>query len=231
MRAIHLQIPQARRVLDFGCGTGWVLGEALVEGRPRRFGIDLSLDVLYSTRRYGILPVLADGLHLPFAGEVFDVVIGHVSMPYMNTWQALHEIFRVLAPGGSFFFTYHSFYYWRKRLLESIRTRNWKDITFMGYVAVNGILNPLGLPQTQVWWKPSDFETVNTAPGVFRAARAAGFDMIQTEHRIPRIFFVATGRKPNPQGSVLPAPQWAVYCGLSKSQAPEPVPRTRAHSA
>ena len=34
MRAITVRIPAAKRILDFGCGTGWFLTEAQVDGIP-----------------------------------------------------------------------------------------------------------------------------------------------------------------------------------------------------
>ncbi|MBV8068728.1 MAG: class I SAM-dependent methyltransferase [Acidobacteriaceae bacterium] len=230
MRSICLRIPAARRVLDFGCGSGWVVAEAEYESACQVFGIDCSLQALSSAKKRHIRLAAADGVQLPFADEAFDVVVGHVSMPYMNTRKALSEVFRVLAPGGSFFLTFHSFYYWRERLRSSVKARNWKDILFMGYVAANGFLNHHGLSQAQLWWRPSWFETVNTPRGVFRSARLAGFDMITTEDGTRRIFFAATGRKPNPSGGVvLPAPEWSIYCGLARRL--QPAARARSQSA
>ena len=82
------------------------------------------------------------------------------------------------------------------------------------YIAVNGVLNHLSLPQMQAWWNSRLFETVNTARGVHKAACQAGFTLVSTEHSVERIFFAGTARKPNPTGAVLPAPGWSIYCKL-----------------
>lgn len=224
MRAIQVAIPHSRRVLDFGCGTGWVLGEAEVSGNPFRVGLDLCFRSLQAARRYPAIHfVCGNGLHLPFADRSFDVITGHVSMPYMNTAQALRELNRVLAPGGSILLTFHNFHYLLDRMRSSVRTRNVKDLVYCTYMGLNGALNHFGLPQSQIWWRPAGFETVNTAGGVHRSCCQAGFNLVSVEYAVDRIFFAVTARKPDPEtGKVHPAPGWAVYSGL-RSSAREPV--------
>jgi SAM-dependent methyltransferase len=220
-----VRAPLARRILDFGCGVGWVLAEAQAEGEPLRFGVDLSLDALQG--RCGtqlradrenphIELVAGDGTRLPFADEAFDVVIGHVSLPYMDTRDGLREIYRVLAPGGSVVLTFHSFDYLRKRLWTSLRGLDWKGVIVCVYLTTNGLLSHFALPQMPVWWNRSRFETVNTPHGVCKAAEKEGFTLISAEHGAKRIFFVVTARKLNPKsGGVLPAPGWAAYSDLA----------------
>jgi SAM-dependent methyltransferase len=216
MRAIDLVLPVgARSVLDWGCGTGWVITETAPGESRLRLGIDRSIEALQQTKRHsGIHWVAADGLNLPLRNGSFDVVVGHVSAPYMNTDRGLAELYRVLSPGGSFFLTFHNFRYWRERLAGSLKRRNWKDVAYMAYVASNGWLNHFGFRQRQLWWRPEQFETVNTAMGVARAARAQGFEMVATELLADRIFFAATGRKPSPDKRVLAAPAWSAYASL-----------------
>src|SRR3954453_1225085 len=126
MRAVKVTIPPAaRRVLDLGCGTGWMLGESGSDNIPVRVGVDCSVDSLRDAKKYrGVYWVAGDGLNLPFRDRSFDVVIGHVSTPYMDTNSTMAEIYRVLEPGGSFFLTFHSFRYWRQRLAGSLRAFN-----------------------------------------------------------------------------------------------------------
>lgn len=219
MRSLSVRIPKAKSILDFGCGTGWFLAEAQVDGDPLRVGVDYSreslsgLNGIPKLRSGQVNPLYlasADGLHLPFPANSFDAVVGHVSMPYMNTRAALREVYRVLAPGGSFLLTFHSFHYLRKKLWESLLSGRWKDVVFMFYIAINGVLNHFNLPQTQVWWNSSRFETVNTQRGVYMAARRAGFIRISSEERPRRIFFHVTAQKPNEAGPVIPPPE-AIY--------------------
>ncbi len=217
-RAVDLHISKARRVLDFGCGTGWLIGELEAEGEPFRVGIDHSFASIQEAKQYrGIAFAVADGLLLPFANEIFDVVIGHVSMPYMNTAKALCEIYRVMTPGGTLFLTFHNVRYARQRLWASAKRLNWKDVLFSMYMTVNGLLNHFSLAQMEAWWTRSRFETVNTPRGIHRTASAAGFSLISTEHSVARIFFAATASKPNADtGAVLPQTAWSVYCRLSR---------------
>jgi SAM-dependent methyltransferase len=208
---LRLSIPNAPRVLDFGCGSGRVIAGSEVQGNPVLVGVDLSVDKLREGKSHGSLQlVAANGLSLPFASESFDVVIGHVSMPYMNTRRALEEIYRVLTPGGTLFLTFHCFRYCRQRALQSFRQRRWKDVFFMSYVALNGVLNHLALPQL-AWLKGRLFETVNTRRGVRRTAESGGFVSISPENGGKRIFFAVTASKPDPtSGVVLPHCGWSI---------------------
>ena len=45
----------------------------------------------------------ADGLHLPFLANSFDAVVGHVSMPYMNTRAAYLRFIACSLPVATFF--------------------------------------------------------------------------------------------------------------------------------
>jgi ubiquinone/menaquinone biosynthesis C-methylase UbiE len=214
---VFVSLRGAQRILDFGCGTGWVLGQAATEGNPLRVGLDLSLESLTraNAQNPNVRYVCANGLNLPFQNASFDMVIGHVSLPYMNTKRALREIYRVLRPGGSIFLTLHSPHYVKDRVLRSLSARRWRDVLFCAYMATNGILNHFSLPQFR--WPSGRLETVNTPTGVYRAARNEGFVMISIEHVAKRIFFAVTARKPNANaGAVLAAPGWSIYCPLRR---------------
>jgi SAM-dependent methyltransferase len=220
VNSIEIALPEARRVLDFGCGTGWVIGGARAASAPLRVGVDISKDALGEGKRLGepVHFVAGDGCRLPFAAEAFDVVVGHVSLPYMPTENALREIYRVLAPGGSFFFTVHSFQYIPWHLGEVFPHAPWgarlKTVLYLGYIALNGVLTHWGLPQLRFLWT-GRFETVHTAAGFCRAARRAGFVLLSAEREYRRIFFAVTGRKPDgAAGRVSAAPAWAIYRGL-----------------
>jgi len=196
------------------------LAEAQAEGNPLRFGVDYSVDAIHGrsggpqlrTDRttQNIKFVVADGLNLPFVDQAFDVVVGHVSMPYMNTRSAMQEIYRVLAPGGSVFLTFHSFHFVRRWCLDAMRRRALKELIRCAYITSNGLLNHFAFPQVQAWWNRRDFETVSTPEGVCLSAHNEGFVLIATEHAVGKIFFSLTARKPNREtAAVLPPPGWA----------------------
>jgi len=187
---------QHRRILDFGCGIGWVTATDARESVL--VGLDRShRRLLEGSRQFERATFVAgNGMTLPFRAGTFDAVLGHVSLPYMNTKTALSEIYRVLAQGGVCFLTLHSFAYVRTRFLDDFRRNRFKDILFLLYVTANGLLNHCGLPQLP--WFRGKFETFNTTAGVVRTARKAGFSAIQTEKQRGLIFFGLTGRKPGP---------------------------------
>ncbi len=218
MHSIFVSIPESRRVLDFGCGTGWVTSEAQTVNQPLKIGIDYSFQSLVAgkEKHQDINFIKADGLFLPFADAAFDVVIGHVSMPYMNTEKALREIYRVLAPGGSVLLTFHSFRYMKRRFALSTRKLNLKDTCFTLYMGLNGLLNHWSIPQIQTPWKPAIFETVSTPDGVCKTATKVGFNMVSAEYTKEHIFFAFSARKITSETqNVLPAPSWSSYIPLS----------------
>lgn len=88
--------------LDVGCGTGLHFEAIAATGR-RPVGVDLSFEQLRIAA--GRLPeiVEADGTRLPFADAVFPTVVStftHTDVPDFGL--VMHEISRVLLPGGTF---------------------------------------------------------------------------------------------------------------------------------
>jgi 2-polyprenyl-6-hydroxyphenyl methylase/3-demethylubiquinone-9 3-methyltransferase len=103
--------PEALRVLDVGCGGGFLSNRLAREGHAVT-GVDRSASSLHVARRYDatgrVAYSVADALALPFADGAFDVVaamdfLEHVEQPA----RVVAEAARVLAPGGLFFF--HTF--------------------------------------------------------------------------------------------------------------------------
>jgi len=102
-RVLSTLTPQTRW-LDLGCGqrllcNGLETVEKELSAHPF-VGVDLSLDNLRS-QRHTRYCVLADGNHLPFKAESFDLitanmVVEHLQLPDL----AFREMNRVLAPGG-----------------------------------------------------------------------------------------------------------------------------------
>lgn len=114
-------LERSHRVLEIGCGNlraGWRLIEYLDVGGYT--GVDVSPEILLSAQdvlvEYGLqdkLPRLwlVDGTKLPFlpAGH-FDVVHAHsvfTHTPLEVVTSYLHEVHRLVKPGGFFDFTYH----------------------------------------------------------------------------------------------------------------------------
>jgi SAM-dependent methyltransferase len=94
------------RVLDVGCGAGQTL-RLLAPGRSAlRVGLDNDLDVLALGCRLAaadgqeISFFRASGDRLPFRDGQFTHVICRVALNYMHQARVLHEMARVLRPGG-----------------------------------------------------------------------------------------------------------------------------------
>jgi SAM-dependent methyltransferase len=100
-------IPVGGRVVDLGCGDGFLLARLIERGHRAAdlVGIDLSADELRAARARA--PEVA-GLHaraqaLPLAGRSCAAVVSHLAFTLMPGLDAIaHELLRVLAAGGRF---------------------------------------------------------------------------------------------------------------------------------
>lgn len=91
-----------RQILDAGCGDCY-----FEETFPDRFvGVDIEPHRLQSAAQRGVRRLLVgDALQLPFADEQFDGVLAKDLIEHLHVEQAfrlLHEVRRVLRPGGVF---------------------------------------------------------------------------------------------------------------------------------
>lgn len=90
------------RILDLGTADGLMLQRLLdVLDTLLAVGVDLSSELLSVIESPAIQPALANGIHLPFVDQTFDLVVAtavieHVSAPL----EMLSECRRVLVPGG-----------------------------------------------------------------------------------------------------------------------------------
>ncbi|HEY8410265.1 MAG TPA: class I SAM-dependent methyltransferase [Pyrinomonadaceae bacterium] len=132
------------RLLEIGCGMGTDLLQ-FARGGARCTGIDLTPRSIEITRHHFALYdargafMIADGEHLPFASESFDVVYSNGVLHHTpDTAGAIREVHRVLRPGGTAkVMLYHrnSLNYWfeiilRRGLLagEFLRGRSAEEI-------------------------------------------------------------------------------------------------------
>jgi SAM-dependent methyltransferase len=92
-----------RHWLDAGSGTGGLLANLEVPGRPARIGVDVAAQGLgLARRRPGLRLALGSVEQLPFADSSFDLVTSIDVLCHRNVEEsrALSEAFRSLAPGG-----------------------------------------------------------------------------------------------------------------------------------
>ena len=98
--SIALPYATGARVLEAGCGTGMILKEVAPVAR-RAVGLDLSPGMLRKARARGLSVVHGSVTDLPFSDGEFDLcysfkVLAHVE----RIERALHEMARVVRPGG-----------------------------------------------------------------------------------------------------------------------------------
>lgn len=93
-------IQPGSRVLDVGCGPGYVGLAALARGADVAAS-DIAASMIDLARARGLDAVQADAEHLPFPGSSFDAVTGNLLLPHLpRPDDAAVEMTRVLAPGG-----------------------------------------------------------------------------------------------------------------------------------
>jgi len=101
----HVDLARAE-VLDIGCSAGLVTGE--IASRARLvIGVDVDVGSLACAVRQTPHPrfVVASGEQLPFGDERFDAAVcNHVYEHVSNAARLMHEIHRVLRPGGACYF-------------------------------------------------------------------------------------------------------------------------------
>lgn len=105
----RMRVPEGARVLDVGCGSGWasrLLASFAINGRVT--GIDISDEMVSlareSSRQFPQCDFeIASAEQLPFTDNEFTHAFSMESLYYYRDIpKALHEIHRVLKPGGVF---------------------------------------------------------------------------------------------------------------------------------
>ncbi len=116
-----------KRVLEVGCGAGTDLVR-FARGGAVVTGVDLAPSAIELARQnfqqQGLLADLrvADGEHLPFPDQSFDLVYGHGVVQYTSDPAALvAECHRVLAPGGEAVFQVYNRRSWLNGLSKLMR--------------------------------------------------------------------------------------------------------------
>jgi SAM-dependent methyltransferase len=96
------------RIADFGCGSGatWREWQSLAGSKPdygriKLFGCDLSEKMVDQSHRCGFSRAFrCSYAHTDFESDFFDVVLASFVMHYFNDRRPVHEIARILKPGG-----------------------------------------------------------------------------------------------------------------------------------
>ena len=181
------------RVLDVGCGSGDSLREELERcrqtmGDTRQFqmvGVDIDEATLEQGRATHprFLFVHARGEQLPFADQSFDAIISRVALPYMDIPAALHEMRRVLKPGGELRIKLHPFTFTLQEIRAEMNSgplwRRAQKFIYRGYVIANGVALHIGGFNFRFPLARRRCESFQTKKAIKRALVAAGFTQIE----------------------------------------------------
>jgi len=116
------------RVLDYGCGKGWI-GVNLAKSGADVYGIDISEELLKQARNLSKVEEVSDKIHfiemsgenLTFENDYFDLVLGSSILHHTEISLSLNNILRVLKPDGRAIFI--------EPLNQNIFLRLWRKIT------------------------------------------------------------------------------------------------------
>jgi len=97
LRAVKELLPAEGTGIEIGVGTGRFAAPSRIE-----FGLDPSLNMLRVAAERGIHVIGGQAEKLPFGTGVFDFALMVTTICFLdNVEAALHEVYRVLKPGGS----------------------------------------------------------------------------------------------------------------------------------
>lgn len=127
---------QGLKVLDIGCGNGYVLSRYARHGADVT-GVDLTATAVeLSRKRFALegLPgqfVEIDGHHLPFPDNTFDIVCSMGVLHHIaNPAPTVSEMYRVMKPGGRLIVMLYHRYSWKNLVL--LRMRRLLDPKYSG---------------------------------------------------------------------------------------------------
>jgi ubiquinone/menaquinone biosynthesis C-methylase UbiE len=104
---------KGKDVLDYGCGDGRIAVRLASDGARKVTGFDISEGQIEAARRSaqakGVADrtefLVADAHATGFPDDSFDLVVGVAILHHLDLAEALHEIRRILRPGGRAVFT------------------------------------------------------------------------------------------------------------------------------
>lgn len=101
-------IKPSMKVLELGCGTGYFTKEIVKTGASVT-AIDISPDLIKIAKNTlkcnNVAFKIENAFSTSFLDNSFDCVVGSSILHHLEINEALNEVFRVLKPGGSMYFT------------------------------------------------------------------------------------------------------------------------------
>ena len=143
-RAVRIYSPkdQGARILDVGCGNGYMLGLLSRYQGLKLYGVDISFDMVSRAERLGASVTQASVTDLPFLDGYFDCVY---TINTVYFWEDYHkgfeEILRVLTKGGRFICTFYSVDFMKRLSYFDDSVRKFKPAELRDLVRKAGFKN------------------------------------------------------------------------------------------
>jgi len=103
----NANVDVAKKVLEFGCGTG-LLSREISSSCRELIAIDISDEFLETAKARSSQPNIVylkiDAQDTHFENNSFDAVIGNSVLHHLDMEKSLREVFRLLKPGGNMVF-------------------------------------------------------------------------------------------------------------------------------
>lgn len=117
------------RILDYGCGNGWLSIDLAKGGAAEVYGIDISKELIEKANQSAEEKGLANKVHfykmpaenLTFSNDFFDLCLGSAILHHTELNASISNIRRVLKPGGKAIFL--------EPMNQNIFLRVWRKLT------------------------------------------------------------------------------------------------------
>ncbi len=169
LRVSAVEDKEIENVLEIGCGAGQELLTFVEKTKAFCVGIDVAEELGIVGKVFfekancenRVALVRSFGESLPFADEIFDVILCRVALPYMDNRQTIAEVARVLRPKGVFLLKTHALAFYFGMIARRLRTFNLKQIAYPLICLAGGTWHSLTKNQLKKgFWKGKEvFQT------------------------------------------------------------------------
>lgn len=178
---IQRHIGKVACVLDAGCGAAQELLPYLRDAVC--VGVDTDHEALALGNRLlaaqsageNVGLICASVEALPLQPRCCDVVLSRLVLQRVDATRALHEMARVLRPGGGLFVSFHHHRYYLRKVREALRARDLRPVVYALRVLLTGLCFHVSGTQRSILGMS---ETYLTHARLRRMAGAAGLELL-----------------------------------------------------
>jgi 2-polyprenyl-3-methyl-5-hydroxy-6-metoxy-1,4-benzoquinol methylase len=142
-----------KKVLDAGCGTGW-FSKAAADRGAIVTSMDLGENLLSKVAmKCNSERIVGSILEIPFPDNFFDIVISSEVIEHVpDPFKAMHELYRVLKPGGNLILTTpNKIWYFAVWIGNTFKMRPYQGLeNWTGWFEMKRKLNRIGIKEYQL---------------------------------------------------------------------------------